>query len=110
MPPTAFFGAGTAPERSNPDGCGRAAAIGVSGSQVLGTEAPADPLAATQEELPGGCYPPLPPGTPRTWHTLAIPKVLPQKSKQTLLNKRPPVVALRTGGHCHWDQTKTQVE
>ena len=107
MPPTAFFGAGTAPERSNPDGCGRAAAIGVSGSQVLGTEAPADPLAATQEELPGGCYPPLPPGTPRTWHTLAIPKVFPQKSKQT---KRPPVVALRTGGHCPWAQTKTQVE
>ena len=41
-PPQPFC-AGTAPERSNPDGCGRAAAIGVSGSQVIGTEAPADP-------------------------------------------------------------------
>ena len=44
------------------------------------------------------------PAPPRTWHTLAIPKVLPQKSKKALLSKRPPVDALRTGGHRHWAQ------
>ena len=90
MPPTAFFGAGSAPERSNPDGCGRAAAIGISGSQVLGTEAPADPLAATQEELPGGCYPPLPTGTPPhlaySCHTQGAP---PEEQKSPAQQKTP---------------------
>ena len=44
------------------------------------------------------------PAPPCTWHILAVPKVHPKKSKQTLLNKRPPVDASRTGGHRHYAQ------
>ena len=109
-PPQPFC-AGTAPERSNPDGCGRAAAIGVSGSQVLGTEAPADPPDKLPERsCQVAAIPHCHPAPPRTWHNFAVPKVHPKKSKKTLLSKRPPVDALRTGGHRHCAQTKTQVE
>ena len=97
-PPQPFC-AGTAPERSNPDGCGRAAAIGVSGSQVIGTEAPADPMTSYPRGAVRWLLSPIAtrhPPAPGIF--LPYPRCTPRRAKKPCSAKDPPSMHCAPGG------------